>query len=225
MKYFKRLEFGIDVAPFLTEIGAHPELWDSDPSRQLAKPAQRETHAICIRAQGGEAILDSAARQENPIGYRGQPTSLSAFFPAAEGFVENLAHDMRGAMGRAVIARLRPHGTIHPHLDDRLYWLLRDRYHLVIKSVTGSHFRAGGEEVRMRQGELWWFDPTVEHSAFNESDQERIHIIVDILSAHSIGSFFIRLLRAPGRSLHAVGGALLRSLPGLARRKEADPNN
>ncbi|MDH3690679.1 MAG: aspartyl/asparaginyl beta-hydroxylase domain-containing protein [Gammaproteobacteria bacterium] len=89
---------------------------------------------------------------------------------------------MNGAMGRAVIVRLKPHGTIYPHTDDGLYWLLRDRYHLVLKSVKGSRFKAGGEETLMQEGELWWFDPTVPHEAFNDSDEDRIHIIVDIPS-------------------------------------------
>lgn len=222
MKHFKRIEAGIDVAPFLTEIDAHPEFWDLDPSRQEAKPAQRETQAICLRALGGKAVEDSDARQKNPIGYRGLPTSLSPSFPLAEAFIEGLVESMKGAMGRAVIAQLRPRGTIHPHIDDRLYWLLRDRYHLVLKSVAGSHFQAGGEEVRMQKGELWWFDPTVTHSAFNDSDEVRIHIIVDILSPHSIGSFCMRLLRAPGRSLHAVGGAAVRALRGPRQREEVD---
>ena len=216
MKYFTPLKSGIDVAPFLTELDAHLELWDMDPSRQEAKPAQRETQAICIRAQGEKAVLDSDHRQKMPIGYRGQPTALSPNFPLAEVFIEQLVLSMKGAMGRAVIARLRPQGTIHPHIDDRLYWLLRDRYHLVLKSVAGSHFKAGGEEVRMQQGELWWFDPTVEHSAYNDSEEDRIHIIVDIMSPHSMGSFLMRLLRAPARSLHAVGGAAVRGIRGSA---------
>ena len=73
----------------------------------------------------------------------------------------------------------------------------------------------------MQPGELWWFDPTVTHEAFNDSDEERIHIIVDILSMHSIGSFLIRLLRAPMRTLHAVGGAVMHGLRGSAQRERA----
>jgi hypothetical protein len=222
MKHFKRVTADIDIAPFLDEIDAHPELWAVDSSRQKGKPAQRETQSISIRSHEAKAILDSEARVNMPVGYRGRPTSLSPYFPVAVDFVEQLVDGMKGAMGRAVIALLKPNGTIYPHIDDRLYWLLRDRYHLVIKSVSGSHFRAGGEEVRMQTGELWWFDPTVTHEAFNDSEEERIHIIVDVLSAHSIGSFCMRLVRAPVRSLHAVGGAVLRGLRGPAKKEKAD---
>ncbi len=69
----------------------------------------------------------------------------------------------------------------------------------------------------MHEGELWWFDHTVTHSAYNDSEQGRIHIIVDIMSVHSFGTFLIRLVRSPLRTLHAVGGAALRSIRRLAQ--------
>ena len=218
MKHFKRIEIGIDTRPFIREIEANKECWNLDSGRQDNKPAQRETQAIRIRCAEETAVLDSAALQSRPIAYRGLPTPMSKRFPVADAFIEQLAKRMHGSFGRAVITQLRPNGTIHPHIDDRLYWLVRDRYHLVIKSKTGSHFRAGDEEVRMQEGELWWFDPTVTHSAHNDSDEWRIHIIADIMSPHSFGTFFKRLGRAPFRTMHAVGGAALR---GLGFRKPA----
>ena len=42
----------------------------------------------------------------------------------------------------------------------------------------------------MQEGELWWFDPTVSHEAFNDADEDRIHIIVDVLSRQSLRAFF-----------------------------------
>ena len=39
----------------------------------------------------------------------------------------------------------------------------------------------GEEEVGMRQGELWWFDNKKPHESFNRSDEERIHLIFDLL--------------------------------------------
>ena len=218
MKHFKLIESGIDTEPFIRELEANHECWDMDSGRSETKPAQRETKAIPIRCSEKTSVLDSMALQSKPIAYRGLPTPMSERFPVADEFIEQLVKRMKGSFGRSVITQLRPGGTIHPHIDDRLYWLIRDRYHLVIKSKTGSHFRAGDEEVRMKEGELWWFDPTVTHSVHNDSDEWRIHIVADILSPHSIGSFFMRLARAPFRTMHAVGGAALR---GLGLRKPA----
>ena len=58
---------------------------------------------------------------------------------------------------------------------------MRDRYHLVLRSAAGSWLKAGDEEVRMREGELWWFDNKQMHEAMNDGDQDRIHMIFDLL--------------------------------------------
>ena len=211
MKHFKLIQEGIDTRPYLDEIEANAELWSMDTSRQEKIVTQRETRTITLRSHASQASIDSRVRRARPVGYRGQPSEMSARLPLISAYVDGLVRSMDGTMGRAVMTNLRPHGTIHPHTDDGLYWLLRDRYHLVLKSVAGSHFKAGDEEVRMQAGELWWFDPTVPHEAFNDSDEERIHVIVDVMSPQSMKTFRTRLLRAPLRSLRAFADAAVRS--------------
>ncbi len=222
MQHFERVAEGIDTGPFTEEIAANSELWSVDTSRQEKITTQRETETITLRSHAPQASLDSRVRRAKPIRYRGQPSTMSSHFPLASAFVDQLVRSMDGAMGRAVMTKLRPHGTIFPHTDDGLYWLLRDRYHLVLKSAAGSHFKAGGEEVRMREGELWWFDPTVPHEAFNESDEDRIHVIVDVLSPHSMKSFRKRLTRAPIRGLRAFAHAAVRGAAFSIRERFPD---
>ncbi|MFN2328570.1 MAG: aspartyl/asparaginyl beta-hydroxylase domain-containing protein [Chromatocurvus sp.] len=41
--------------------------------------------------------------------------------------------------------------------------------------------RAGDEEVRMQEGELWWFDNRQIHEAYNDGDENRVHLIFDLL--------------------------------------------
>jgi quercetin dioxygenase-like cupin family protein len=54
---------------------------------------------------------------------------------------------------------------------------------MILKSSAGSWMKAGDEEVRMREGELWWFDNDQVHEAHNDGDEDRIHIIFDLLPA------------------------------------------
>jgi len=210
MEHFKLIADGIDTKPYLEEIEANFELWNVDTSRQEAVPKQRETQTITLRAHADQASMDSRVRRVKPIGYRGEPSAMASSLPRVNAFVDELVRGMNGTMGRVVMTKLRPHGTIYRHTDDGLYWLLRDRYHLVLKSVLGSHFKSGGEEVRMKTGELWWFDPTVPHEAFNESDEDRIHVIIDVMSPQSMRTFRKRLARAPLRSLRALADAAAR---------------
>ena len=58
---------------------------------------------------------------------------------------------------------------------------MRDRYHLVLRSTKGSWLKAGDEEIRMQEGELWRFDNKQVHEAYNDGDEDRIHMIFDLL--------------------------------------------
>ena len=207
MRHFELIQKDIDTRPYLDEITANAELWSMDTSRQEKIVTQRETQTITLRSHAPQASIDSRVRRAKPIGYRGQPSAMASRLPRISAWVDELVRSLDGAMGRAVMTNLRPHGTIHPHTDDGLYWLLRDRYHLVLKSAVGSRFKAGDEELLMHEGQLWWFDPTVRHEAFNDSDEDRIHIIVDVLSRQSMKTFRERLARAPLRSLRAFAHA------------------
>ena len=219
MKYFERIAEGIDTSPFLAELAANSELWDVDASRQEKIVTQRETRAITLRSHANQAALDSRVRRAKPLGYKGRPSEMSARLPVASNFVDQLAKDMNGTLGRAVMANIRPHGKVYRHTDDGLYWLLRDRYHLVLKSVAGSRLTAGGEQVLMRAGELWWFDPTVPHEAFNDSDEDRIHIIADVMSPHSMQTFRKRLARSPLKRCRAFANAAFKGAAWTVRER------
>jgi len=79
-----------------------------------------------------------------------------------------------------LLAKLKPHGQVYPHTDGGDYYRLRDRYHLVLSSTQGSPMACGDEEVTMREGDVWWFDNKLTHSAFNTSGQDRVHLIFDL---------------------------------------------
>ncbi|HEY5657582.1 MAG TPA: aspartyl/asparaginyl beta-hydroxylase domain-containing protein [Myxococcota bacterium] len=177
MKYFERLERGVDVAPILAEIERQPDAWARQTGRQEKAGVQRETAAIPIRGLRKSRIRCRRRRDVHESRY----TTLSHGFPAAVSFIRLVALERDAELGRAKIVSMRPHGRVHPHVDRGHYYALRDRLHLVVQSPGGSRLRAGEEEVRMREGELWWFDNKQLHEAFNDSDVERIHLIFDLL--------------------------------------------
>jgi len=217
MKHLKLIAKGIDVSPLINEIEANSELWYLDTSRQEKITVQAETNAIALRCHADTAGEDSRVRRAKPISYQGRPTPMSEKLPVTSEYVDQLVRIMNGTMGRCVLARLKPNGTVYPHADDGLYWLLRDRYHLALKSVKGSRFKVGGEEALMQEGELWWFDHTATHEAFNDSDVDRVHIIFDVISAHSMKTFGQRVMRHPIRALRAFFNAGVRRLAFIFR--------
>ncbi|WP_405230305.1 aspartyl/asparaginyl beta-hydroxylase domain-containing protein [Lentisalinibacter sediminis] len=179
MQHFRRVRDHVDLAPLLAELAEHDALWAAQPGRQLTAPAQRHTNAIPIRGLRRSRIRGRRRRDVHESRY----TSLSASFPATVAFIEAFAAERNGSLGRARYARLPPGKTVLPHTDRGEYYRYRDRYHLVIRSEKGSLLRAGGESVRMREGELWWFDNKAVHDACNDSASDRIHLIFDLIPA------------------------------------------
>jgi hypothetical protein len=61
---------------------------------------------------------------------------------------------------------------------------------------------SGGETVRMREGELWWFDNKQFHESQNQSDDSRIFYIFGLLPAEYRGVAVNAVLLPPDPSGH-----------------------
>ena len=108
-------------------------------------------------------------------------TTGSRRFPFACQFLTEIAQELDSRLSRAKIVCLPAGRRVYPHIDRGEYYAVRNRYHLVLRSSLGSWLKAGDEETRMHEGELWWFDNNQMHEAFNDGDQDRIHMIFDLL--------------------------------------------
>lgn len=176
MKHFRRLQEKIDTAAMLAEISVNASAFEAHRGRQEKVEVQREALAIPLRGLRASAIGE---RQRRDV-HESRWTSGSQGYPLACAFLKTAASALEGELSRAKIVCLPPGHRVYPHIDRGEYYRHRNRYHLVLKS-SGSWMRAGDEEVRMRTGELWWFDNDQLHEARNDGDDDRIHLIFDLL--------------------------------------------
>lgn len=79
----------------------------------------------------------------------------------------------------ALFSALTPRTRIPAHTGVANFRLL---VHLPLVVPPGCRFRVGGETREWREGEAWVFDDTIEHEAWNDSDQRRVIFICDIWS-------------------------------------------
>ena len=61
---------------------------------------------------------------------------------------------------------------------------IRSIVHLPLIVPPGCSFRVGGETREWREGEAFVFDDTIEHEAWNDSDQDRAVLILDCWNPH-----------------------------------------
>ena len=185
---FTRIEQGIDVTPFLSELAAVPEMWLADTSRQRKVRCQRDTQNIFLRV--AKKPLPPGARNANDVQVS-RVTRAASRYPQSLRFCQRIADLQGGELGRATLVALQPQGWVRPHVDAGAYYRIRDRFHLVLKSPGGSPLTAAGETVVMREGELWAFDNKCEHEARNPSDEPRVHLIFDVLPPPGLGYYVL----------------------------------
>lgn len=174
MKNFRRLAVGIDTAPLLARIGAHPELWES--GRQRERYGQAE--AILVR---GPARADDPLAwlyELDQIDYEALYTLAPELPDLVLGVIERVGRVKHA--GRVMITRLPPGGRIAPHIDEGRYADLYDRFHLCLDADEGSSFRCGGEAVVMAPGDFWWFNHKREHEVVNAGGRARVHLVLDL---------------------------------------------
>jgi len=85
--------------------------------------------------------------------------------------------DMPGYAPTAFFSVLQPHTEIPPHTGVTNARLI---VHLPLIVPDGCRFRVGNVTKPWRRGEAWIFDDTIEHAAYNDSDEIRIILIFDI---------------------------------------------
>lgn len=166
----------IDIAPMQREVAQCEPGWLIDTQRQSRITVQRESQTIVLRA------LPHKSEQFMPVDgvHESERTALSVFFPRTLEFVEKFAQAQNGGLGRVALVRLKPWSKVYRHYDAEPYLRGRNRYHLVVKSKGGSYMESGIEKRVFKEGDLFFFDNKKMHTAVNESDDWRIHVIFDM---------------------------------------------
>lgn len=178
MRNFVKIADGVDVVPLLLAVARQPHLWNQNTLRtQHPGTAHAEVDDIWLRfneiPDGQPELVADATECINYPAF--------AALPQARPLIFGLMAKVEGErLGRCMITRLKPGGRILPHEDMGAPATYYERYHVVLLSEPGCVFAAGDEKVHMRTGEVYWFDNTQTHEVWNNSQEDRVHLIVDI---------------------------------------------
>lgn len=178
MRNFLKIADGIDVSQLLLALFRQPELWNGNTIR-TKHPGTAHSQVDDILLRFNEI---PPAGQEHLIVDEHESVDFPAYklLPEARALVMKVFAAVAGErLGRVLITRLPPGGRIDPHVDGGSHAAYYDRFHVCLQSDHNCLFRTGDEVVYMAQGELWWFDNSVEHEIVNGGDCDRIHLIID----------------------------------------------
>lgn len=114
-----------------------------------------------------------------PLYYMGVNVDLTPpTLPATLGIIESLHENcVRYPWGDALVSAQRPRSKLPPHcsVDN-----VRIRCHLGLSIPSGAGIRVGGETRTWEPGECLVFEDSFEHEVWNDSDERRVVLIVDL---------------------------------------------
>lgn len=184
MKHFSKIYDGVDVAPLMAEIDANPQLWDAYNTRRTGKwtPHSGMTD-IWVRYNDITPYLEAG----NMAGFNDPhlPVWYPAFdaLPSLKPILFELMAKVEGEMlGGVLITRIPPGGGIDPHIDKNWHVDYFDKYYISLQSAEGANFCCDHdgvlEKLSPKVGECWLFDNRKNHWVENNSNQDRITLII-----------------------------------------------
>lgn len=188
MKNFLQIADGIDTRPLLLALARRPEVWREDTYlRSYPQGPFGAIDSVILRFpvrtvhETEEALRAHVEANPDQIVHECVDQPVFARLPEARPLIFGLMAMVQGErLGRVLINRINPDGRIDPHADTPIHADYWRRFHIVLQSKPPVYFRCGAELCYMPQGTAYWFNNKLEHEVRNDSDLERIHMVVDI---------------------------------------------
>jgi hypothetical protein len=125
-----------------------------------------------------------------------EPHEKLAVFPLANSvhvlsIADKIMKDLEvvhnGKASLAMIVKLLPDSDIIPHADESKYLGIVRRHHIPLKTNKDVMFHVDEESINMKVGECWEINNSKVHYVTNNSHEDRIHMIIDIVPEQYIG--------------------------------------
>lgn len=173
-------ERAFDVSVLQAQLQAQPQVWDTIRLRtEHPQSPHREVSDIWLRYNPIENFhgdMQAFNAEHTPEWY---PVSES--LPAACALAAQVMQD-QGALelGAVLITKIPTGCQVYPHIDQGWHARYFEKFAVQIKGHPHQAFRFEGEKLVTHDGDLFWFDNAYPHWVTNDSDEDRITLIVCI---------------------------------------------
>ena len=167
----------IDVSELSKEINNLDQLkWDDWKLRQTRFPPHKRTNSIPFIWNNWDQKTKSMK-----IEHMNQDSRLwELIIP----ILQNLRKKYEGTIVNCLFARLPSKEKIFPHKDTGIHLLLINRIHVPIKTNSDVKFFIDGKKYVFPPGRCFELSNEKQHAVFNMSDEDRVHLIIDILPSY-----------------------------------------
>jgi len=178
MKNMQLLLKGVDVSGLVQELHKKPFLWNQQKAR-LEQYAHNGLDDIWVRYNDFSNYNGDLAEFNNEHEAVWYP-AYSAL-PQIKDIVFDVMRLVEGErLGGVLITRIPAGCTCQPHVDGGWHAEHFDKFALQIAAAEGQAFHFEEGSLETETGDLYWFNNQETHWVTNESDEDRITMIICI---------------------------------------------
>jgi hypothetical protein len=194
MKHLRPVVYGLDVAPILEELAAHPRLWNQYTLRTTFEYSPHGVDDIWVRYRpwmeweslvAGKTVGDVTELRTHLIGrFVGEPHE-SVWYPAIDALpsvralvFELMRHVEAERLGGVLITRIPAHGEVSPHIDRGWHAEYYEKIAVQLKSAPGQAFCFADGRFECEPGTVYAFDNSFSHWVENPTEEERMTLII-----------------------------------------------
>ena len=171
----------LDVTSAVEQIEANPELWNQYTLRtERYGTPHNAVSDIWVRYNAFENL------NGDPVSFTQMPHRSEWYpcvndIPAVKRLAENVYKLVGGTeLGGVLITRIPPGGEVKPHIDTGWHAEYYSKYAVQLKGNKDQTFYFEDCELRPLTGDLYSFDNSKLHGVKNDSDEDRMTLIICI---------------------------------------------
>jgi hypothetical protein len=161
-----------DISNIKLHVESLSDEWLEDTSRQLLfKDQHGKTNSI---------FVSNFPLTWNGIGY---PFSVNKteLYNLIKPIISDLETRLGGKVGRVLFTKLLAKSSIPQHQDNGYYLNSVHRCHIPIITNEKIMFTVGDQTINMKHGICIEINNDITHGVINDSDRDRVHLIIDII--------------------------------------------
>lgn len=179
MPNFERITQSLDVSSVLSEIEDNRHMF-GEFSARTSSPGSPHSEIKDIWLRYGDISEMVESGDYSKIADEHDSIWLQDLPEAKKVCLKVMALVGGERLGGVLITTLPSGGKIAPHIDGGWHAAYYDKYYVPIKNSQGSVFGFIDGDIDPDLGDVWQFDNSVLHWVNNDSDSERIAMIICI---------------------------------------------
>ncbi len=167
----------LDITLILKNLSTFTEeQWNEHNHRNADFRAHNQTNSL-------EILWDKNSLKTGLIGAKNKTNYKQLDFDYIRNLLQPIyeKHYGPGYFIRVLLPRLKPGGSIPIHKDNGKSLMEVKRTHIPLITNENIIFKVGDTTKNLKAGEVWEINNGREHAVNNNSDEYRIHLIVDYL--------------------------------------------